>query len=130
MLISIKKDDPRPLYLQIIIQFKEQIRRGTLKPGDELPSVRELANSLGVNMHTVRSAYIKLREQGIINLSLGRRATLTRMKQPENIKAVEAEIIARMEELTTDALLMGLSPEEIQKILIREMERLRTEGNI
>ncbi len=130
MLISIKKDDPRPLYLQIIIQLKEQMRRGTLKPGDELPSVRELANSLGINMHTVRNAYIKLREQGIINLSLGRRATITRMKQPENVRVVEAEIIARMEELTTDALLMGLSPEEIQRILIREMERLRTEGNI
>ena len=130
MLISIKKDDPRPLYLQIIIQLKEQMRRGTLKPGDELPSVRELANSLGINMHTVRNAYIKLHEQGIINLSLGRRATITRMKQPDNIKEVEAEIIARMEELTTDALLMGLSPEEIQKVLIREMERLRTEGDI
>jgi len=130
MLISIKKDDPRPLYLQIIIQLKEQMRRGTLKPGDELPSVRELANSLGINMHTVRNAYIKLHEQGIINLSLGRRATINRMKQPDNIKEVEAEIIARMEELTTDALLMGLSPEEIQKVLIREMERLRTEGDI
>jgi GntR family transcriptional regulator len=130
MLISIKKDDPRPLYLQIIIQLKEQIRRGTLKPGDELPSVRELAHVLGINMHTVRNAYIKLHEQSIINLSLGRRATVTHLKQPENIKAVEAEIIGKMEELTTDALLMGLSVEEIQKILIREMERLSTERNI
>jgi GntR family transcriptional regulator len=130
MLISIKKDDPRPLYLQIIIQLKEQIRRGTLKPGDELPSVRELAHVLGINMHTVRNAYIKLHEQSIINLSLGRRATVTHLKQPENIKAVEAEIIGKMEELTTDALLMGLPVEEIQKILIREMERLSTERNI
>lgn len=130
MLISINKDDPRPLYLQIIIQLKEQVRRGTLKPGDELPSVRELANSLGVNMHTVRNAYIKLREQGIINLALGRRATISQMKQPEDTKVAEAEIIARMEELTTDALLMGLSAEEIQGILIREMERLRIEGEV
>ena len=130
MLISIKKDDPRPLYLQIIIQLKEQVRRGTLKPGDELPSVRELAHNLGINMHTVRNAYIKLREEGIINLTLGRRATVTQMKQPDDIKSVEAEIIARMEELTTDALLMGLSAEDIQRILIREMERLRTESEI
>jgi GntR family transcriptional regulator len=130
MIITVKKDDPRPLYLQIIIQLKEQIRRGILKPGDELPSVRELAQVLGINMHTVRNAYIKLQEQNIIRLSLGRRATVTHLKQPENIKAVEAEIIGRMEELTTDALLMGLSVEETQKILIREMERLRTERNI
>jgi GntR family transcriptional regulator len=122
MLISINKEDARPLYLQIIIQIKEQIRKGTLKPGDELPSVRELADSLGINMHTVRSAYVKLREQGIINLRLGRRATIARLEQPENKRVVEAEITARMEELITDALLMGLKAEEIQKILKRQTE--------
>jgi GntR family transcriptional regulator len=122
MLISINKEDARPLYLQIIIQIKEQIRKGTLKPGDELPSVRELADSLGINMHTVRSAYIKLREQGIINLRLGRRATIARLKQPENKRMVEAEITARLEELITDALLMGLKPDEIHTIIKRQTE--------
>ncbi len=117
MLISINKEDARPLYLQIVIQIKEQIRKSMLKPGDELPSVRELADSLGINMHTVRSAYIKLREQGIINLRLGRRATIARLKQPENKRIVEAEITARMEELVTDALLMGLKPQEIKEII-------------
>jgi GntR family transcriptional regulator len=122
MLISINKDDARPLYLQIVIQIKEQIRKGMLKQGDELPSVRELADSLGINMHTVRSAYIKLREQGIINLRLGRRATIARLKQPENKRMVEAEITARMEELVTDALLMGLKPQEIKEIIKRQTE--------
>ncbi|MHB8104740.1 MAG: GntR family transcriptional regulator [Dehalococcoidales bacterium] len=125
MLIAIDKDDARPLYLQIVIQIKEQIRKGTLKQGDELPSVRELAQSLNINMHTVRSAYIKLREQGIINLALGRRATIARMKQPENKRATEAEITARLEEIMTDALLMGLKPEEIQKLLNQQTERLK-----
>jgi DNA-binding transcriptional regulator YhcF (GntR family) len=125
MLISINKNDARPLYLQIVIQIKEQIRNGTLKQGDELPSVRELAESLDINMHTVRSAYIKLREQGIINLALGRRATIARMKQPENKRATEAEITARLEELTTDALLMGLKPAEIQKLLNQATEQLK-----
>jgi GntR family transcriptional regulator len=122
MLISINKEDARPLYLQIVIQIKEQIRKGTLKQGDELPSVRELADSLGINMHTVRSAYVKLREQGIINLRLGRRATIARLKQPENKRVVEAEITARMEELVTDALLMGLKPQEINEIIQRQTE--------
>jgi GntR family transcriptional regulator len=125
MLISIDKNDARPLYLQIVIQLKEQIRRGTLKQGDELPSVRELADTLDINMHTVRSAYIKLRGQGIINLALGRRATIARLKQPENKRATEAEITARLEELTTDALLMGLKTEEIKRILNEQSERLR-----
>ena len=48
MLISIDEQDNRPIYLQIIIQVKEQIQNGELRPGDELPSVRELAESLGL----------------------------------------------------------------------------------
>jgi len=125
MIITINKNDARPLYLQVVIQIKEQIRKGALKQGDELPSVRELADTLGINMHTVRSAYIKLREQGIINLALGRRATIAEMKKPENKKITEAEITARLEELTTDALLMGLKSDEIQKILSYQSDRLR-----
>jgi GntR family transcriptional regulator len=125
MIITINKNDARPLYLQVVIQIKEQIRKGALKQGDELPSVRELADTLGINMHTVRSAYIKLREQGIINLALGRRATIAEMKKPKNKKITEAEITARLEELTTDALLMGLKSDEIQKILSYQSDRLR-----
>ncbi|MDD5339604.1 MAG: GntR family transcriptional regulator [Dehalococcoidales bacterium] len=125
MIITINKNDARPLYLQVVIQIKEQIRKGALKQGDELPSVRELADTLGINMHTVRSAYIKLREQGIINLALGRRATIAEMKKPENKRITEAEITARLEELTTDALLMGLKSDEIQKILSYQSDRLR-----
>ena len=56
MLIYIDEDDSRPIYLQIMFQIKEQIRDGELKPGDELPSVRELADSLGINLHTVHHA--------------------------------------------------------------------------
>jgi GntR family transcriptional regulator len=127
MLITIDKNDARPLYLQIVIQIKEQIRKGALKIGDELPSVRELADSLDINMHTVRGAYIKLREQGILNLALGRRATIAGMKQPDNKRLVEAEITARLQEITTDALLMGLKSDDIQRILSIQIELLKNQ---
>ncbi len=76
MLLSINENDNRPIYLQIIGKIKEQRDNGTLQPGEELPSVREVADSLSINMYTVRSAYLKLRDQGIINLYLGRRARI------------------------------------------------------
>jgi GntR family transcriptional regulator len=125
MWLSINENDSRPLYLQIINQIKEQVRKGALKPGDELPSVRELAESLGINMHTVRSAYLRLRDQELITLRLGRRATIARLKQPANKKGVEGEITARLEELITDALLKGLKTEEIQKLLNQQTENLK-----
>ena len=127
MLLSIDDKDNRPIYVQIIGQIKEQIGDGTLKPGDELPSVRELADSLGINMHTVRSAYLKLRDQGIINLRLGRRARIASMIIPEPNAELRADIAARFKELITDALLMGMSPDNLQKLVERQLADLTNE---
>jgi GntR family transcriptional regulator len=121
MWLSLNEQDNRPLYLQILSQVKEQVRRGSLRPGDELPSVRELAQSLGVNMHTVRSAYLRLRDQGIINLRLGRRATVARRRAPADTAEVAADLSARLEELVTDALLQGLTPGDIRRLVERQL---------
>jgi GntR family transcriptional regulator len=124
MWLSVDSHSARPIYLQIILQIKEQLRKGELKAGDELPSVRELADSLGINMHTVRGAYLRLRDEGIINLSLGRRATVSRISKPTDKPRVEAEIEGRLEEITTDALLMGLSAVDIRRLLERQNQHL------
>jgi GntR family transcriptional regulator len=124
MWLTIDSKNPRPLYLQIILQIKEQVRRGELKPGDELPSVRELADNLGINMHTVRAAYLRLRDQGLINLSLGRRATIARTVQPADKEKVAGEITGRLEETITDALLLGLSSGEVRALLDKQTRQL------
>jgi len=93
MLISIDERTGSPIYLQIVRQVKEKVRSGLLKPGDELPSVRELAKSLGINLHTVRGAYQKLREWGIINMRLGRRAKIENLPQPSSVEEVEASYL-------------------------------------
>jgi GntR family transcriptional regulator len=126
MWLTINEADSRPIYLQIISQIREQVRSGRLKPGDELPSVRELADSLNINMHTVRSAYLKLRDQGIINLRLGRRATIAKSHPPVKNEEAEAELQLRLEEWMTDALLMGFNPDQIKQMVerkVKEMER-------
>jgi GntR family transcriptional regulator len=124
MWLSVDGHSARPIYLQIILQIKEQVRKGDLKAGDELPSVRELADSLGINMHTVRGAYLRLRDEGIITLSLGRRATVSKIPKLADKSKVEAEIEGRLEEITTDALLMGLSVIDIRKLLESQNQRL------
>ncbi|MFC2062826.1 GntR family transcriptional regulator [Chloroflexota bacterium] len=125
MWISINERDRRPMYLQITNQIKEQLRRGTLKPKDELPSVRELAESLSINMHTVRSAYLKLRDQGIINLRLGRRARIAPLQSsPANRDAV-AGLQARIKELVTDSFLAGLSPDDLRNLINRQLDELK-----
>jgi len=113
MLITIDEKDSRPLYRQIISQVREQVRNGLLKPGEELPSVRELADSLGVNMHTVRNAYLKLREQGIINLRLGRKARIANFQTLLDYSEIEAGLKDRLKDIVNEALTMGLSQEDI-----------------
>ena len=66
MVIRIDQSDEAPIYLQIRDQIIEGIARGELSPGDSLPSVRQLAADLGINLHTVNKAYALLRDDGYL----------------------------------------------------------------
>ncbi|MHB1000698.1 MAG: GntR family transcriptional regulator [Armatimonadota bacterium] len=118
MLISIDEQDPRPIYLQVTMQVKEQIRSGDLKPGDELPSVRELAESLGVNLHTVHRAYQRLRDQGVIILRLGQRAKVAKLRQlPASQEEVNTVLAAKLKDLITEAFHLGLTKEDFKELV-------------
>jgi GntR family transcriptional regulator len=122
MLLSINENDNRPIYQQLAGQVREQISKGILTPGDTLPSVRELSDSLGVNMHTVRRAYLLLRDQGIIDLRLGRKARIaSRNRAPVTNDAIN-DIKVRLEELVTDALLLGISPEDLENMVNKHLK--------
>ena len=58
--------DARPIYVQIIDGFKEQITAGILRAGDKLPSVRELAATLAINPNTIQRSYRQLEAEGWI----------------------------------------------------------------
>ncbi|MBN1190959.1 MAG: GntR family transcriptional regulator [Dehalococcoidales bacterium] len=122
MWLSVDEKDSRPIYLQIVSQVKEQVLNGGLKTGDELPSVRELGNILAINLHTVRAAYLRLRDEGIINLHLGRRATVAGPPRSSGTAEMVDELKRRLEEIITDALLKGLTAETIRKIVDRHLE--------
>jgi DNA-binding transcriptional regulator YhcF (GntR family) len=124
MWFSISEDNPEPIYQQIVQQVRQQVAVGQLKEGEELPSVRELAESLGVNMHTVRSAYLKLRDQGIINLHLGRRAKIAAMSQrPESLPSA-FDWRKGIREAVTDALLSGASEQDIRLAVEKQLGSL------
>ena len=125
MLISISESDPRPIYAQIAAAVKEQIREGSLKPGDELPGVRELAGSLDINLHTVHRAYTTLKDEGIVYLRLGQRARIAPLRQsPVSRERIDSELAPRISELITEAFHLGLSRQELLELV----EELLDEG--
>lgn len=126
MLLSIDEKDERPIYLQLANQIKEQVNQGILRPGDELPSVRDVAQSLGINLHTVRSAYSRLRDEGLVDLRLGRKARITR-EPPVAEKKTGESIKSHFRELITDALLKGLSPDDIRRLVNEVLEDIRSD---
>ncbi len=61
-----KFDNNIPIYLQIIDEIKIMIASGSLKLGEKLPSVRELAQNLGVNPNTIQRAFSVLEQEGLV----------------------------------------------------------------
>jgi DNA-binding transcriptional regulator YhcF (GntR family) len=70
--LSIEPGSDVPLYLQLRNQIVDALVRGELVEGDRLPSVRQLAVDLGINLHTVNKAYKALEREGYLRIQ-GRR---------------------------------------------------------
>ena len=66
MLLSIDFESDTPIYIQLKKQIVKGIARGDLQKGESLPSVRQLAEDIGINMHTVNKAYTILKNEGFI----------------------------------------------------------------
>lgn len=76
VLLEIDPDDPRPIYQKVADEIRSLIAGATLKPGDQLPSVRQIAGDLGVNLNTVATAYRQLEGEGLITVRHGARAVV------------------------------------------------------
>ncbi len=97
-----------PIYLQIADQFQQRIADGELKPGDQLPTVRELANELEVNFNTVARAYRILDDNGAISTQQGRGTYV--IEPGTGGRATLEEIASRF---AAHAFRLGYEPEEV-----------------
>jgi GntR family transcriptional regulator len=87
-----------PIYIQIVNQIQAQIVGGVLRPGDQLPTVRALAEELQVNFNTVARAYRLLDEARIISTQQGRGTYITEIPPPnvtEKLRRESLEALTR-----------------------------------
>ena len=109
-----------PIYRQLADQVKQGVAGGLLKPGDRLPSVRDLALELTVNPHTVAKSYQELEREGVIELPRGKGAFIASGRVAPPSRAEGERILAQsIERLADEAYRLGFPPGEVLEMVRR-----------
>ena len=111
MLLKIELQSSQPLHDQLAGQLRKAIATGELKGGEKLPAARALAESLGVNVHTLLRAFQTLRDEGLLEVRRGR-GTLVTGTAPKFAKFAG---LAR--KLVSEARRAGLGDGEIRRLV-------------
>ena len=126
----ISQSDKRPMYLQIMEQIKERISVGDWVPGQQIPSIRQLAVDLQVSVITVKRAYLELEHEGVIVTRHGKGSQVA-----ENVdlgtRLREAELDQHLEQAAKLGGALGLGAEDLEERLRTVVDRVSgVESNI
>ena len=126
MPVLVERSSAEPVYSQIARQLRERIVGGELRPGQDLPAVRALAQDLGINLNTVARAYRQLEQEGFVRIRSRSGAEVVppqaAPRHPDRERMTEElrKLLARMRQA-------GLVPEELREIARVEIGRLEQE---
>jgi GntR family transcriptional regulator len=128
MLLKPNPSSGVPIYLQLMEQVKHAIETGALRPGEQLPGIRPLAEELVINANTVAKAYRELEHEGVIELRHGAGAFVSPNGRPK--KATEA--LRAGQTLVADAVRRlrdrGVTDEEIRRLFEAELAGVAKAG--
>jgi GntR family transcriptional regulator len=125
MLIKIDFKADTPLYEQLRLQIIEGIARGLLKGGDDLPSVRQLAGDLGINLHTVNKAYGLLKAGGFIQVHRQKGVMVSPAPGPGPTKAYLTLLKKQLRPLAVEAYCRGMQKQELHTIIAAVFKSLQ-----
>ena len=111
MLLSVDVHSSHPLHDQIAGRLRQAIATGDLKPGEKLPPGRQLADGLGVNVHTMLRAFKTLQDEGLLEVRRGR-GTLVTDQAPRRV-----DILSIAKNLVLEARRLGLPDSGIRQLL-------------
>ena len=123
-MVRIDSESRVPIYAQIVEQIKAQIAAGQLTPGDQLPTIRQLATDLRINFNTVVRAYLELESDGLISTQRGRGTFVADSPEEEALAKMRNEkmeliIATALEELCN----LGYSRQEVEQVFRRILEK-------
>lgn len=126
-MIRIDLDSPLSLEEQIRGEIRAAIARNEIRPGQSLPSVRQLGADLGIHWNTVARAYRRLRDEGLVRFGQGRGVVVRKFSRPDApTGSFERERIRlQVRNAVTDARFGGLTLEDIREIFRGELKQFR-----
>ena len=122
-LLSVDPRDPTPLHAQLERAIRVAIATGHLRPGAQLPTVRQLAVDLRINANTVARVYLALEREGVVATKRGV-GTFIADSVPKSAHAGHRErrLAAHIDRFLTDSAALGYSPREAIKELTRRLK--------
>ena len=117
MRLQIEAESKVPIYIQVEEQIRALIAAGQLRPGDQLPTIRELAADLRVNYNTIARVYLDLDRDGVISTQRGRGTFVAGVPDEAQMAQVrQAKLRAIVRSALEEARLLGYSPGEIATV--------------
>ena len=127
MLISLQLDSATPLYEQLRNEIVLGIAKGLLPFGERLPTVRQLAEDLGINTMTVNKAYALLKQEGYIVIDRRHGAKVS----ASSIHAIDTEYTAELEKklelMIAEAVVHGMTHEQFEKLCSSTFSHMNTQ---
>ncbi len=115
-----------PIYIQIMDQIKHLIATGALQPGQQLPTIRELAVELTINLHTVAHAYAELERDGFLTIQRGRGTFITDGHTGQELGDLRAQKLqALVENMFAEVLNLGYDADEVEQTLAAQIKQWR-----
>ncbi len=133
MLLSIDMQSDIPLYIQIRNQIIEGIATGDLVPGQTLPSVRQMASDLGINLHTVNKVYTLLKQEGFLTVHRKSGVVINDRKCFAESENYREKLKQDLRPILAEAVSRGVTEKEFLKycrMVFREFSEHREAKNI
>ena len=116
MILTVDFETDTALYLQIRNQIVQAIAVGDLVPGDPLPSVRQLGEDLGINMHTVNKSYNLLKQEGFISVHRRKGVVIRTFEELSADDGFESRLRESLTPLLAEAICRGFDAARIESI--------------
>jgi GntR family transcriptional regulator len=115
-----------PIYRQLFDQVEALVAGGRLRPGELVPSVRQVAATLGINPMTVSKAWSRLEADGVLTRDRGRGMVVAARRETASLADRREEVQPLVDRAVTHALHLGLTPAQLVALVRKSLEEHRS----